>query len=234
MYENERYSTQSTQYQLDTQTALNAYIARVFGMMTGGLLLTAVTAFYFAVSGLALSLGYGIYALLIAELILVIALSAAIRKISYGTALAMFIGYAFLNGVTLSFIFLVYEIGTIAIAFGVTAATFGVMAVYGNVTKSDLTRFGSLAGMFLTGAVITMLVNFFLKSPAVDYVLSVALLVLFVGLVAYDTQKLKGYFLATQNDLETQRKTGVIGALSLYLDFINIFLRLLRIFGKRN
>lgn len=231
MYENENYSTQ---YQLDSQIALNAYIAKVFGIMFAGLLITAITSLYFTVSGLALSLGYGIYALFIVELVLVIALSAAINKVSYGTALAMFIGYSFLNGITLSFIFLVYQIGTIGIAFAVTASTFGVMAIYGYVTKSDLTKFGSLARMFLIGALITMVVNFFLRSATIDYFISVVLLIVFVGLVAYDTQKLKGYFYATQNDIQMQRKVGVHGALSLYLDFINIFLSLLRIFGRKN
>ncbi|OQB14564.1 MAG: Inner membrane protein YbhL [Firmicutes bacterium ADurb.Bin193] len=230
MYENQNTSTQ---YQLDVTLALNSYIARVFGIMFAGLAVTAFTAFYFSASNLIINLGNGIFAIIIIELILVMALSAAIKRISYGVALTMFIAYSFLNGITLSIIFIIYELGSIATAFTITAATFGIMAIYGHITKNDLTGFGSLAGMFLIGGLITMFVNFFLGSAAIDYIVSVVLLVVFVGLVAYDTQKLKGYFFATQNDEVAQRKLGIIGALSLYLDFINIFIRLLRIFGRR-
>lgn len=231
MYQNENYSTQ---YQLDSRLALNAYITKVFAIMFGGLVVTAATALYFAASGLILKMGYSVYILLFAELILVVALSALINKVSYGAALAMFILYSFINGITLSVIFFVYEIGSIGTAFAITSVTFGVMAAYGYVTKNDLTSFGSLARMLLIGGLITMLVNFFLRSEVIDYFVSVVLLIVFVGLVAFDTQKMKGYFYATQNDIELQRKLGIYGALSLYLDFINIFLRLLRIFGRRN
>ena len=216
----------------DVRTALNAYLVKVFGKMFAGLAITAVTAFYFAAGGLAYSLGYGAYLVMLLELVLVIALSAGINKLSYGAAVGMFITYSFLNGITLSFIFLVYDIGSIGTAFTVTAATFGVMALYGYITKSDLTSFGSLARMLLIGGLIVMLVNLFLGSSSIDYFISVVLLFVFVGLVAYDTQKLKSFFYLTQNDTELQRKIGVTGALSLYLDFINIFLRLLRLFAR--
>lgn len=226
---NESYSTQ---YQLDSQMALNAYLTKVFGIMFGGLAVSAVTAYYFALSGLILTLGYAVFAIIIVQFVLVIALSAAVNRISYTTSLFLFIGYSFLNGITLAFIFYVYDIGAIGLAFSISAITFGVMAIYGYVTKSDLTSFGSLARMLLIGGLITMVVNIFLKSPQIDYFISVVLLFVFVGLVAYDTQKLKAYFYATQNDTELQRKLGVRGALSLYLDFVNIFLLLLRIFGR--
>ncbi len=229
MYQNENYSSQ---YQLDTQMALNAYLVKVFGIMFAGLAVTAITAFYFAVSGLAIQLGNIIFLIMIAELILVISLGRAIEKISYGAAVGMFIAYSFLNGITMSFVFLVYPLGNIGLAFTVTAVTFGIMSLYGSFTKTDLTGFGSLARMLLIGGLITMVVNFFLKSSQLDYFVSLVLLVVFVGLIAYDTQKLKGFFYATQNDLEMQRKTGVYGALLLYLDFINIFLLLLRLFGR--
>jgi FtsH-binding integral membrane protein len=227
--QNENYSMQ---YQLDTRAALNSYLVKVFGTMFVGLAITAITAFYFAASGLVYSLGYGVFAIMIVELLLVVAISAGVNKISYGTSIGLFILYSFLNGITLSFIFLVYEIGAISTAFSVTAVTFGVMAIYGYFTKSDLTGFGSLARMLLIGGLIVMLVNMFLGGPSIDYFISIVLLFVFVGLVAYDTQKLKSIFYATQNDVELQRKIGITGALSLYLDFINIFLRLLRIFGR--
>lgn len=227
--QNENYTTQ---YQLDTQAALNSYLVKVFGTMFAGLAITAITAFYFAASGLVYSLGYGIFLIMILELVLVGVISAGVNKISYGASIGLFILYSFLNGISLSFIFIVYEIGTISTAFSVTAVTFGVMAIYGYFTKNDLTGFGSLARMMLIGGLIVMLVNLFLGSPTIDYFISVVLLFVFVGLVAYDTQKLKSIFYATLNDAELQKKIGVTGALSLYLDFINIFLRLLRIFGR--
>lgn len=229
MYQNENHATQ---YQLDARVELNAYLVRVFGTMFAGLAITAITAYYFAASTLIYSLGFGVYAIMIAQLVLVVAISAGVNKLNYGASVGLFILYSFLNGITLSFIFLVYEIGAISTAFSVTAVTFGVMAVYGYFTKADLTGFGSLARMLLIGGLVVMLVNMFLRSPAIDYFISVVLLFVFVGLVAYDTQKLKSIFYATQNDLELQKKIGVTGALSLYLDFINIFLRLLRIFGR--
>lgn len=229
MYQNDGYSSQ---YQLETQTALNSYLAKVFGTMFLGLALTAVTALYFAASNLIYTLGNAVFLIMIAEFALVIAISAGVNKLSYGASFGLFLLYSLLNGITLSFIFLVYDIGAIGTAFIITAATFGVMSIYGAVTKTDLTSFGSLARMLLIGGLIVMLVNFFLKSESIDYFISAVLLFVFVGLVAYDTQKLKSIFYTTQNDIELQRKIGVTGALSLYLDFVNIFLRLLRIFGR--
>ncbi|MCK9479036.1 MAG: Bax inhibitor-1/YccA family protein [Firmicutes bacterium] len=229
MYQDSNYSSQ---YQLETQTALNAYLAKVFGTMFLGLLITAVTALYFAASNLIYTLGNGVLIILFAELALVIAISAGVNKLSYGASFGLFLLYSFLNGITLSFIFLVYDIGSISTAFIVTAATFGVMSIYGAVTKTDLTSFGSLARMLLIGGLIVMLVNIFMKSSTIDYFVSAVLLFVFVGLVAYDTQKLKSIFYITQNDVSLQRKIGVTGALSLYLDFVNIFLRILRIFGR--
>ncbi|NLB80928.1 MAG: Bax inhibitor-1/YccA family protein [Clostridiaceae bacterium] len=229
MYQSENYSTQ---YQIDTRLALNAYLVKVFGTMFAGLAITAIVAFYFAASNLVYTLGNAVFVIMIAQLVLVLALTASINKLSYRVALGLFMLYSLLNGITMAFIFVVYDIGTIGTAFTVTALTFGIMAVYGSLTKSDLTAFGSLARMLLIGGLIVMLINMFMGSPAIDYFISVVLLFVFVGLVAYDTQKLKGFFYATQNDIPTQQKVGVIGALSLYLDFINIFLRLLRIFGR--
>ncbi len=230
MYQNDNFSTQ---YQLDTQTALNAYIVKVFGIMFAGLALTAATALYFAASGLVVRMGAFIYVLFIAEFALVVGLTASLGKIRYGTAVTMFLVYSLLNGITLSVIFYVYPVANIGLAFVVTAAAFGIMTLYGALTGTDLTGFGNLAGMLLVGGILTMVVNIFLKSSQLDYIVSLVMLVVFVGLVAYDTQKLKGYFYATQNDAAMQKKLGVHGALSLYLDFINIFLLLLRLFGRR-
>ncbi len=230
------YQSDSVQYQLDTQVALNAYISKVFGIMFAGLLITAFASIYTASSPAMQAVIFGnplgFYALIIIEFILVISLSAAINKISYGVALGMFFVYSAINGITLSAIFVVYDLGSISMAFTVTAVTFGVMALYGMVTKTDLTKMGSMFMMVLFGGIIALFVNMFIQSSAFDFVISLVLLIVFVGLVAYDTQKLKGYFYGTQNDTTLQKKSGVLGALSLYLDFINIFLLLLRIFGR--
>ena len=232
MNENNNYQVEVTGGAEMTQT-LSAYITKVFGTMFVGLLMTAITAFYFLSSGLIFTLGSALYFFLIAEVLLVVWMSARVNKFKYGTLLTMFFFYSILNGITLSTIFFVYDIGFIATAFVTTALTFGVMAVYGAVTKNDLTRIGSLCIMVLIGGLIMFAFNWFMKSSQLDYILSVVMLVVFVALVAFDTQKLKSYYYGTNGDIELQKKTGVMGALSLYLDFINIFLYILRIFGRK-
>ena len=234
MDNNENYvSNMPEQFRAEETRALGAHVAKVFGIMFAGLAVTAVTAVFCASSGLLVRMGAFVYVLMIAQFILVIALSASIQKMSYAAALNTFLAYAVLNGITLSFIFYVYDIGLIGVALAVTAVTFGVMSVYGYVTKADLTGFGSLALMFLVGGIIITLVNLFIRSEAIDFLVSFVMLAVFIGLVAYDTQKIKHYFYAAQGNPEMQRKTGIFGALSLYLDFINIFLRLLRVLGRR-
>jgi FtsH-binding integral membrane protein len=171
--------------------------------------------------------------LIIAELGLVIALSAAINRLSSSTALFMFMAYAFLNGLTLSAIFLVYTRASIANTFFVTAGTFGVMSVYGYTTKRDLTSWGSFLMMGLIGVIIGSFVNIFFSSPMIYYLITYAGIIVFVGLTAYDAQKIKEMAYAGFAGEEMERKGAVIGALRLYLDFINLFLLLLRIFGGR-
>lgn len=228
--------TFSSQQQLEIQAGLNSYISKVFGTMFLGLLITAIAAFFTANSYTMINLLFGsslIYVLLIAELVIVFALSLAINKISYGMAQLMFYVYAIVNGISLSSIFYVYEIGTIYTAFLTTAISFGVMAVYGMVTKKDLTKIGSMLCMLLFGVVIASLINLFMRNETFDLMISFVAVAVFVGLVAYDTQKLKSFYYMSLNDYQMQRKIGIIGALALYLDFINIFLRLLRILGNK-
>lgn len=236
---NDAYSSHGN---ADIQAGLNVYISKVFGTMFLGLLITAISALFVATNETMMSIFYGnslVFVMLIAELVIVFALSARIQKISYATAQLMFYVYAIVNGITLASIFYVYEIGTIYTAFFTTAISFGVMAIYGMVTKKDLTRIGSILIMLLVGvlvaSVINMILGFFINTQQFDLILSFVAVAVFVGLVAYDTQKLKSYYYSSLNDYQMQRKIGIIGALSLYLDFINIFLYLLRIFGnKRN
>ncbi len=145
----------------------------------------------------------------------------------------MFVAYSALNGVTLSIIFLVYTTTSIAQVFFITAGTFAGMSVYGFVTKKDLTAMGSFLIMGLWGIIITMVVNFFLKSPTVGYAISFIAVFIFLGLTAYDTQKLKALALSNPELAAATENPAIMGALILYLDFINLFLNLLRIFGRR-
>lgn len=230
------YENYSSQQQLDMQAGLNTYISKIFGRMFIGLFVTALAALLTVTNVQMFYLFVGtplIFVLFIAELVIVFSLSARLNKISYTTAQVMFYAYAIINGITLSTIFVVYDLGTIYTAFFTTAVAFGVMSIYGLVTKKDLTKIGSMLTMLLIGLIIASLVNIFIRSSQFDLIISFAAVAIFVGLVAFDTQKLKGYYYASLNDPQMQRKIGIIGALSLYLDFINIFLYLLRIFGNR-
>ncbi len=173
------------------------------------------------------------FALIIGEFALVWWLSASIRKISVTAASVAFVAYSALNGLTLSSVFLVYTGTSIVRVFAITAVTFGAMSVYGMVTKSDLRSMGRYLTMAIIGIIIAGLVNMFLRSSAFDVLISMVTVLVFTGLTAYDTQKL----LAVANEAtesDAYRKIAIIGALELYLDFINIFLALLRLFGKRN
>jgi FtsH-binding integral membrane protein len=205
--------------------------------MTAGLALTAVTAWLVAGSPAILNLLFGsslpLIILMVAQFGIVIALSAAIQKMSAGMATLMFMLYSALTGITFSALLLSFEFGVIAKAFIVTAGTFGAFSLYGLITKRDLTSLGSFMFVGLIGILIAMLVNIFLKSPAVDYAVSVIGVVVFLGLTAYDTQKLRNMGLnAPLDDTVALRRGTILGALTLYLDFINLFLFLLRIFGR--
>ncbi len=230
------YENYSSQQQLDMQTGLNTYISKVFGKMFIGLLVTAIVAFLTATSETMIRYVVAtpvMFVAIIAELIVVIVLSSRIQKLSYQTATLLFYVYAILNGISLSSIFLVYNLGMIAISFFTTAVIFGVMSIYGMVTKKDLTKFGSLALMFLIGIIVATIINMFLQSSTLNLVISFVAVAIFTGLVAFDTQKLKSYYYQTIGNNEMQMKIGILGALSLYLDFINIFLYILRIFNNK-
>lgn len=233
MYEN--YS--SSQQQFEQQEGLNAYISNVFVKMFLGLLVTAAAAIFTAANQTMLNLVYGspvmMFVLIIAELVIVFSLSARINKISYASAKVMFYAYAVINGITLSSIFLVYNLGTVYTAFITASLSFGIMAIYGMVTKKDLTRIGNVMMMLLIGVIVASFINIFLKSSGFDLLISFTAVILFVGLVAFDTQKIKSYYYASSGDFQMQKKIGIIGALSLYLDFINIFLYILRIFANK-
>jgi FtsH-binding integral membrane protein len=214
----------------------SSLFTRIYAWMTAGLAVTGATAAVTATTPALFNLIYGnglvLILLIVAQLALVIAISAAISRLTAATATALFLLYAALNGVTLSGLLLTYTGASIALAFFVTAGTFGAMSVYGAVTKRDLTAVGNLAFMALIGLILGTLVNFFLRNEALYWLLTYLGVAIFVGLIAADTQKLKR-LLAQNPQGEAAGRIVVIGALTLYLDFINLFLNLLRIFGRR-
>lgn len=212
------------------------FMSQVYRWMTIGLGVTALTAY--AVAGsprlvMAIMSNYAIMiALIVVQIGLVIALGAAIHKFSAGVATGIFLLYALLNGLTLSSIFIVYPIGNIANAFLTCTGMFLAMSVYGTVTKRDLTGMGSFMFMGLIGIIIASIVNIFLASSMLSFVISCVGVIVFTGLTAYDTQKLRQFGEAAPLDDATAiRRGAILGALTLYLDFINLFLMLLRLFG---
>lgn len=216
----------------------NEFIRKVYNWMALGLAVTAISALYTASSPGLMGLIFGnplvLIILIMAELGLVIGVSAAINRISSSTALFMFFAYSFLNGLTLSAIFIVYTAASIANTFFVTAGTFGVMSLYGYTTRRDLTSWGSFLTMGLIGIIIASVVNIFFQSPQIYWLVTYLGVFIFVGLTAYDTQKIKEMAYGSFSGNEMARKGAIMGALTLYLDFINLFLLLLRLFGRRD
>ncbi len=173
------------------------------------------------------------YGLLIAEFGLVIALAGWIQKMEVNTARFAFLFYSALTGVTMSVIFLVYTGGSIANAFFMTGGMFALMSVYGYTTKTDLTSMGNFMMMGLIGVILASLVNWWVKSPAIEWALSIMSVIIFTGLTAYDTQKIKAMNIIGNAGTDEDHKEAISGALTLYLDFINLFLSLLRLTGRR-
>ena len=229
-----------TAVQAENEITLQRYVAgvmrKVYGKMTLGLLVTAITSFLMLSSSTAMNLLFSsaatIWILFAVELGLVIYLSARIDKLSSAVATTLFYLYSALNGVALTPIFLAYTGVSIATTFAITAGTFGAMTIFGYVTRQDLSKIGSFLFMALFGLIACMLVNLFLKNSMFDLLISGAGVLIFVGLAAWDTQAIKR--MCAEADPSTLGKVATMGALSLYLDFINLFLHLLRFFGSRN
>jgi hypothetical protein len=214
-------------------------MARVYLWMMLGLMVTAVVSLFVISSPMLLSLIFSsnltFFGLIIGEFVLVIAISRVVTRVSPMAGLALFFLYAALNGATLSVIFLAYQLGTIVLAFGVTAVTFGIMSIIGFTTKQDLTKWGGILFMALIGLIIASVANMFLASSALDWIITYAGILIFMGLTVYDTKRIKTmtYTLAAQGDTQVVSRVGVMGALRLYLDFINLFLYILRLLGRR-
>ena len=227
----------TTEIGVRSTSGVAAFLTGVYYWMTFALGLSALCAWAVGTTPALTNLVYKnpllLTVLIVAELGLVIAVSWGINKMSAATATALFALYAALNGVTLGYIFIVYTIPAITSAFLTTTLTFAVMAILGSVTKRDLTRLGSILLMALIGLIIASFVNIFLKNSTMGWIITYAGVLIFVGLTAYDAQKVKQMYLTMGGDMETNRKISVLGALTLYLDFVNLFLMLLRIFGGR-
>jgi FtsH-binding integral membrane protein len=227
-----RTSRDMAGFQIDV--GLRAHMQRVYGYMAGGLALTGVVAYAAAASGLYQSIAGTplVWIVVLAPLGFVLALSFGIQRMSAATATLLFWVYAAIMGLSLGSIFLVFTGESIARVFFITAATYGAMSLYGYTTRSDLSRFGSFLMMGLVGIVIASLVNIFVGSSALQFAISVIGVIVFVGLTAYDTQRIKEMYLESDT-VEVAGKKAVLGALALYLDFINLFMLLLQLFGQR-
>ena len=221
------------------QIQVNAFIRSVYNWMAIGLGITGFVAFYISNNETMLRLIFGnqliFFGLIIGELVLVFSLAGRVHKMQASTATSLFVLYAALNGATLSAIFLVYTRSSITSTFFICAATFVASSIYGMVTKRDLTSMGQFMFMGLIGIIIASVVNLFVRSSGMSLIVSYIGVIVFVGLTAYDTQKLRAMALSQPDGLDggTIRKGAILGALTLYLDFINLFLMLLRILGNR-
>jgi uncharacterized protein len=226
----------------ETLTVAKTFLAGVFMWMFLALGLTAGTAYVFASTPSLISMlinpetgsmNITGWIVMLAPLGLVLLMSAGFRRMSATSMLMIFVLFSILMGASLSFIFLAYTGASIAKTFVITSGMFGAMAILGYTTKTDLTKFGSIMFMGLIGIIIASLVNMFMKSPMMDYIISFIGVLVFTGLTAYDVQKLKRIGAGVETNTDDTRKLTIMGALTLYLDFINLFLFLLRLFGNR-
>lgn len=215
---------------------LRAYMLQVYNYMAGALGVTGIVAYLVSTSPALMQSIFGTplaFVVMFAPLIFVLALSFGINKMSAGTAQVVFWAYSAIMGLSLATIFAVYTGESIARAFFVTAALFGSMSLYGYTTKKDLSGMGSFLFMGLIGIILASLVNLFLKSTGMQFAISILSVLIFTGLTAYDTQRIKDMYYEVVGHGEAVSKAAIMGALSLYLDFINLFMQLLRFFGDR-
>jgi FtsH-binding integral membrane protein len=229
--------TTSVQYSESTIAAeQQRFMVRVYNWMTMGLVVTAGIAYLVSTTPAIVQMvsnPWVLFPLIIAQLGLVIWLATRVMQMSAAQATGVFLLYSALTGVTLSFVFLAYTAASLTSTFLVTAGTFGAMSFYGYTTKRDLTAMGSFLFMGLIGIIIASVVNFWMQSPMVYWLVTYAGVLIFVGLTAYDTQKIKEMNILGNEGTEEDTKEAVRGALTLYLDFINLFLMLLRVMGQR-
>ncbi len=223
-------------------SAAQSFMTSVFSWMFLALAITAVTAYFFASSeqliGSLINLETGSlnilgWVVMLSPFAFVLIMTAGLHKMSFGTLSLLFMIFSILMGMSLSFILMIYTSSSIFLTFAVTAGTFGIMAFLGYTTKTDLSKFGSLMMMGLVGIIFASIINFFMKSSSLDYIISFIGVLVFTGLTAYDVQKLKRIANGQQYGQLSMSKLVILGALNLYLDFINLFLFLLRFLGNR-
>ncbi|MFM7235019.1 MAG: Bax inhibitor-1 family protein [Flavobacteriales bacterium] len=222
---------------LDNSAVSRSFVSNVFSYMTLALAISGIAAYWFAASGALIEMistsSILMWVIMLAPIGMVLIMSFAFNRLSFGALMGLFLAYSLVNGISLSFIFYVYSMPAIVKVFLITAGLFTTMAFIGYTTKTDLTKLGSILMMAVIGIVIASLVNMFMNSGALDYIISCVGVLVFTGLVAYDTQKIKRIGAGVEYGTATAGKLALMGALSLYLDFINLFLFLLRIFGGR-
>lgn len=222
-----------------SRSAFAALMRKVYVWMTLALTVTGLTAYYVASNSQLMYNMFGqsstmVWVLILAQLAIVFTLSAAINRLSFMVASLLFVAYSVLNGLTFSVIFLVYTMSSISSVFFITAGTFAAMSFIGYTTRKDLTGLGKILIMALIGIIIATVVNIFIKSSGLMMIVSYIGVLIFVGLTAYDTQKIKKMFLQAGTEVnDSTQKLALLGSLTLYLDFINLFLYLLRILGDR-
>ena len=232
--------TVTSPIQRTTSTSgMSAFIMQVYVWMVAGLSLTAFVGFVLSnMFENDYSLAEKVYAfalpLFIVELLIVVAISARAGKMSYTTSAMLFLVYAAINGLTFSFVFATVAPGVIALTFGATTLTFGAMAAYGYFTSQDLSKFGNIALMMLVGLLIATVINIFASSDGLSWIITYLGIGIFVVLTAWDTQKLKKIYIESEQNGISPSKFAITGALQLYLDFINLFYYLLRIFNSRS
>ena len=229
----------AAEYNTGNSTALaKNFVANVFSWMVVGLLTTAAVAWYGASTGLyhsiMLSGGMVPWIIMLSPFAFILAMNFGLEKFSATTLTIMFIAFSACMGLSLSSVFLLYSLGSVFQVFAVTAGTFGIMTIAGYTTSIDLTRMGSLLFMALIGIILASIVNWFIGSSAMDLIISIIGVVVFTGLIAYDTQRIKRIGMSVDNESSTASKLAILAATSLYLDFINLFLFLLRLLGRRN
>lgn len=214
------------------------FMVKVYGWMCFALAITGFVSLFVShfepLINFFMGSSFVFFGLCIAEVLLVIYLATAVQKMSLLSCAIIFIAYSILNGITLAPLFLIYTETSIATTFFILSGTFAGMSLFGYFTKQDLTRWGNILIMALIGVIIATLVNIFVHSTKIYWITTYAGVFIFIGLIAYDTQKLKDMNMEAIEDDESTRKVAIMGALTLYLDFINLFIYLLRIFGKRN
>lgn len=235
-FESRSYNGENA-YETAAVRARTAVFPLVYGWMCAGLALSGVVAWWTAASGLweSIVLSKPVFlGLIVAELAMVWTLSAFIRKLPVAAAFVMFLAYSVLNGLTLSVLFIAYEIALIQRVFFITAGMFGGLALYGTTTRSDVSGVGAFCGMALWGVIIASVVNIFMRSSGLDWALSVVGVAVFSGLTMWDAQKIRLLANAEAGmDRDTALKASLMGALELYLDFVNLFIFLLKLFGRR-